>query len=273
MYGSTSSQSGRPDNNEHMSAPISTAWVGHYKRNPRATIRLFCFPYAGGGASVFHGWSTRLGHEVEVCPIQLPGRENRISEPPLTKMGAVANLLTEALEPYLDGRVAFFGYSLGALVAYEVAVRLLAAKRVQPERLIVAAHGAPQIRGHREQTWQLPDPEFKKRLRRLNGTREEVLQNEELMTLMLPVIRADFQLAETYDFRADYARLDCSITVFGGTKDQHVSDAHLRAWMETTRGEFELKMFDGGHFFIQSHTQEVVDAVGNALRVHPQTRN
>jgi medium-chain acyl-[acyl-carrier-protein] hydrolase len=256
-----------------MSTRVSTAWVGHYKRHPQARIRLFCFPYAGGGASVFHGWGARLGGEVEVYPIQLPGRENRISEAPLTKMDTVSNLLAEALEPYLDRRVVFFGYSLGALIAYEVAVRLLAAKRVQPERLIVAAHGAPQIQCYREQTWRLPDSEFKRRLRRLNGTREEVLQNEELMALMLPIIRADFQLDETYDFRTDHDRLDCSVTVFGGTKDQHVSDAHLRAWMETTRGDFELKMFDGGHFFIQSHTQEVMDAVGGALRVHPQTRD
>jgi len=256
-----------------MSTPVSTAWVGHYKRHPQARIRLVCFPYAGGGASVYHGWGTRLGGEVEVCPIQLPGRENRISETPITRMDTVANLLAEALEPYLNRRVVFFGYSLGALIAYEVAVRLLAAKQVQPERLIVAAHRAPQIRCHREQIWQLPDLEFKKRLRKLNGTREEVLQNEELMTLVLPVIRADFQLAETYDFRAYYERLDCAVTVFGGAKDQHVSEAHLRAWMETTRGEFELKMFDGGHFFIQSHMQEAVNSVGSALRVRPQTRN
>jgi medium-chain acyl-[acyl-carrier-protein] hydrolase len=247
---------------------VPTVWLGHYKKHPQAQIRLFCFPYAGGGASVFHGWGARLGGAVEVCPIQLPGRENRISETPLTRMDTVANLLAEALEPYLDRPVIFFGYSLGALIAYEVAVRFLAAKRTQPDRLIVAAHGAPQIQCYREQTWQLPDLEFKRRLRKLDGTREEVLQNEELMTLMLPVLRADFQLAETYDFRADYDRLDCPITVFGGTRDQQVSNAHLRAWMETTRGEFELKMFDGGHFFIRSHTKEVIDAIGMALRVH-----
>ena len=247
--------------------------MAHYKRNPRARIRLFCFPYAGGGASVFLGWDARLGSEVEVCPIQLPGRENRISETPLTRMDTVADFAAEALEPYLDRRVVFFGYSLGALIAYEVAIRILAAKRDQPEHLIVAAHSAPQIQCYREQTWQLPDAEFKKRLQELNGTREEVLQNQELMALMLPLIRADFQLDETYNFCTDYDRLDCPITVFGGTKDQYVSDSHLRAWMKTTRGKFVLKMFDGGHFFIHNHAQDVVDAVGDAMGVHHLARD
>jgi medium-chain acyl-[acyl-carrier-protein] hydrolase len=248
-----------------MNASAAARWVVPYhKRNPRARVRLFCFPYAGGGASIFVRWSRELGPGVEVCPVQLPGRENRMSETCLKRISEVAELAVEALGPYFETSFALFGHSLGAVIAYEVAQRLRA-KEVQPQRLIVSAHRAPQIPLPHEPTWDLPDADFKRRLEELNGTPKRVLQHEELLRLVLPCIRADFQLDETYTHRTDYEPLDCPITVFGGAKDAETPESHLQAWREVTRSACEVRMIDGDHFFINTHTAVLIDAVGQAL--------
>jgi medium-chain acyl-[acyl-carrier-protein] hydrolase len=249
-----------------MTVSAPALWVAPYhKRNPGARVRLFCFPYAGGGASMFVRWGRQLAPDIEVCPVQLPGRENRMSETCPKRISDVAALAVDALGPYFDMRFALFGHSLGALIAYEVAQRLWA-KGAQPQRLIVSAHRAPQIPLPQDPTWHLPDADFKRRLEELNGTPREVFQDEELLQLVLPLIRADFQLDETYTHRTDYEPLDCPITVFGGVKDAEIPESHLQAWREVTRSGFELRRFDGDHFFINTHTAALIDAVAQALR-------
>jgi surfactin synthase thioesterase subunit len=250
-----------------MNVSAATLWVApYYKPNPGAQVRLFCFPYAGGGASIFSRWRRELDPDIEVCPVQLPGRENRMSETCLNRISEVADLAVEALGPYFDRSFALFGHSLGAVIAYEVAQRLRA-KAVQPQRLIVSAHRAPQIPLPHGPMWDLPDADFKRHLEELKGTPKEVLQDEELLRLVLPIIRVDFQLDETYTPRSDHEPLDCPITVFGGTKDTETLEPHLRAWREVTRSAFEVRMFDGDHFFINTHEAALIDAVGRTLRM------
>jgi len=215
---------------------------------------------------VFVRWGSQLAPDIEVCPVQLPGRENRMPEACLQRISDVADLAVEALDPYLDVSFALFGHSLGALIAYEV-VQRLRVTRGQPQRLIVSAHRAPQIPLPHDPTWHLPDADLKRRLEELNGTRREVFQDEELLQLVLPTIRADLQLDETYTHRSDYEPLDCPITVFGGTKDAETSESHLKAWREVTRSGFEVRMFDGDHFFINTHAAALIDAVGQALHM------
>lgn len=252
-----------------MSAFAASNWIAPYHRpNPAATVRLFCFPYAGGGASVFARWMTSLPSEIEVCPIQPPGRENRIREPFLTSVREMAEVAAESLDPYFERPFAFFGHSLGALVAYELAQKLRATRGLQPQHLIVSAHRAPRFPFPHEQTWHLPEPEFIKRLEELNGTPKEVLQYEELLALMLPMLRADFRLDETYTQSANDEPLDCPITVFGGSRDTETEEASLRAWNEVTRGEFRLKMFDADHFFIHSHAPMLMQEVSRVLTGH-----
>lgn len=249
-----------------METSAKNIWVAPYhKRNPRASVRLFCFPYAGGGASVFAGWMSRLPQDIEVCPVQLPGRENRLSEPPLTSAGEAARLAVEALAPYFDMPFAFFGHSLGALVAYESAQVLRRAGGAQPRHLIVSAHRAPHLPLRIEPMWPLPEADFRRRLVELNGTPKEVFQHEELLKLILPLLRADFRLAETYTRSADDEPLDCSIAVFGGRQDTDVPEEDLEAWSEMTRGSCEVKMLDGDHFFIHSQAAELMRDVSRIL--------
>ena len=249
-----------------MSMSVSKWIAPYHKRNPQASIRLFCFPYAGGGASVFARWIKDLPPDIEVCPVQLPGRENRISEPCLIDVKDVAAHAAEALAPYLEMQFAFFGHSLGALVAYELAQTLRRTLNVQPRHLIVSAHRAPQAPFPLAPTWQLPDADLKQRLLELNGTPKEVLQHPELLELVLPLIRADFRLDETYTHASDHTPLDCPITVFGGRNDVEISAADLEAWREATRAGFELKMLDGDHFLIQSNATALIQEVGRILR-------
>lgn len=249
-----------------MSMSVSKWIAPYHKRNPQAAIRLFCFPYAGGGASVFARWMKDLPPDIEVCPVQLPGRENRISEPCLTGVKDVAARAAEALAPYFDMRFAFFGHSLGALIAYELAQTLRRTRGAQPQHLIVSAHRAPQSPFPLAPTWQLPDADLKRRLVELNGTPKEVLRHPELLELVLPLIRADFRLDETYTHPSDYEPLDCPITVFGGLHDTETSGADLQSWRAVTHARFELRMLDGDHFFIHSHAAALIHEVGRILR-------
>jgi surfactin synthase thioesterase subunit len=249
-----------------MEKSVKNVWVASYhKPNPRAAVRLFCFPYAGGGASVFAGWMSRLSPDIEVCPVQLPGRENRLSDPPLTSAGEAARLAVEALAPYFDMPFAFFGHSLGALVAYESAQALRRAGGPQPRHLIISARRAPQLPPDSETTWQLPDADFRRRLEELDGTPKEVLQHEELLALILPLLRADFRLAESYTHPAGNEPLDCPVAAFGGRQDTDITEDELAAWRGVTRGGFSLKMLDGGHFFIHSHAAELMSDVSRVL--------
>jgi medium-chain acyl-[acyl-carrier-protein] hydrolase len=246
-----------------------TKWVPPYhKRNLRAVVRLFCFPYAGGSASVYVRSLGRLTPLIEVCPVQLPGRENRLSEPYLTSVADVARAVAAAqgLRPYFDMEFAFFGHSLGALLAYESIQTLWQTGGPLPKHLIVSAHRAPHIPLPHEPTWQLPDTEFKQRVKELNGTPGEVLEHPELQALMLPLIRADFRLDETYSPSPAHQVLHCPVTVFGGTRDGEVPESHLRAWSQWTNDRFDLKMIEGDHFFIHSHSSTLTALISDALR-------
>jgi surfactin synthase thioesterase subunit len=245
----------------------ASAWVPPYvRRNPRALVKLFCFPYAGGGASVFLPWAGLLGSDVELWPIQLPGRENRIREPCVTTVREVADAIVRDRALHFDGRFMFFGHSLGTIIAYEVAQRLRQWGRPEPMRLIVSVHRAPQIPAPHPPTWNLPDAEFKRRLLELNGTPREVLEDDGLAEVVLPLVRADFRLDETYAHAAGYDKLSCAITAFGGARDDEIPPEHLEAWRHVTGGPFDLQMFDGDHFFIHSHRTALIDAVAQALR-------
>jgi medium-chain acyl-[acyl-carrier-protein] hydrolase len=248
-------------------AAIQTKWVAPYhRRSSGALLRLFCFPYAGGGGSVFLRALAGLTPSIEVCPVQLPGRENRLSEPLLTSVPEVARSAASGLQEYFDMPFAFFGHSLGAIIAYELAQVLRGSAGPQPRRLVVSAHRAPHLPSPHQPTWDLPDPEFKKRVVELNGTPKEVLENEELQALVLPIIRADFRLDETYLHDPDQGRLHCPITAIGGLLDYEVPGADLRAWSAVTVGQFELKMIDGDHFFLHTRAPALTSLLGEALR-------
>ncbi|MBD1806821.1 thioesterase [Microcoleus sp. FACHB-SPT15] len=241
-----------------------SSWVTCPKPNPQAKLRLFCFPYAGSGALSFRTWSDSLPSTVEVCPIELPGRGSRLMESPFTQLSALIPELACALRPYLDKPFAFFGHSLGGLVSFELAQQLGRHYGLSPVHLFVSGCRAPQIPTPRPPIHALPESAFMDELRRLNGTPETVLENAELMQLLLPVLRADFALLETYVY-APKPPLDCPISAFGGLQDREVSCDELEAWGEQTNAAFSLQMLPGDHFFLHSARSLLLQSLSTKL--------
>lgn len=250
-------------------------WLAYREPNPRARLRLFCFPYAGGGASVYRGWGTSLPGDIEVCPVQLPGRESRLREPPYTHVEALLQALTEVLPPYLDLPFAFFGHSMGALIAFELVRELRRRGGPQPVHLFVSGRRSPEVPAREEPIHDLPEPEFLEKIRELNGTPEEVLQHAELMRLLLPILRADFSINENYAF-VPGDPLEMGISAFGGLGDEEVTREDLAAWAQHTRGRFRQRMLPGDHFFLQGAKDLVTEALARDLaelgHPLPQTR-
>lgn len=240
------------------------SWVTCPKPNPQAKLRLFCFHYAGGGALSFRTWSDSLPLTVEVCPIELPGRGFRLMEPPFTRLEPLIQAIAHALLPCLDKPFAFFGHSMGGLVSFELAQILRKKYDLSPVHLFVSGRRAPQVPDPKPPIHALAEPAFLEELRRLNGTPEAVLENAELMQLLLPTLRADFAVIETYVY-APEPPLDCPITAFGGLQDREVSCDDLKAWQEQTNAAFSLQMLPGNHFFLHSAQPLLLQSLSREL--------
>ncbi|HEX5716206.1 MAG TPA: thioesterase II family protein [Thermoanaerobaculia bacterium] len=240
-------------------------WLAYREVNPRARVRMFCFPYAGGGASAYRGWGGPLPSDVEVCPVQLPGREGRLREAPFERPEPLVQEMADVLQPYMQGLpFVFFGHSMGAMLGFELARELRRRGQAMPLHLFVSGRRAPQVLEDDEPIHGLPEPEFIEKLRELNGTPEEVLQHSELMRLLIPVLRADFAVNETYVYREEEP-LDLGISAFGGLGDKEVARDEVAAWKENTRGRFRLRMLPGDHFFIHGNRDMVLEALARDL--------
>lgn len=239
-------------------------WLSYYKPQPQAKLRLFCFPYAGGSALIYRRWTESLPPSVEVCPFQLAGRGTRMAEPPQTHLLSLAQSVYQDILPMLNKPFVFFGHSMGALLSFELTRLLRRARGLTPEHLFVSAAIAPHRRENESQLSELPDDELLMKLYKYNGTPKEVLDNEELMQLLLPLLRADFKLLDTYDYIPE-PPLECPLTVFGGAEDKAVKQELLEAWREQTTGPFTLKMLPGDHFFIQSEQSLFLQTLSKEL--------
>ena len=233
----------------------SSAFVTRPRPVFDAGVRLFCLPYAGGGTLIYRNWPDLFPAAVEVCPIRLPGRENRIGIAPFRRISDLTDALISDLVPFLDRPYAVFGHSMGALLGFEM-VRALRRRAVPlPRRLLVSGCWAPQLPFPHDPLHNLPRNEFIARLREYGGTPEAVLDHAELMDLFVPVLRADFELVETYAYMPEKP-LECPISAFGGEWDEKVSQEALANWAEQTESDFKLTLFPGDHFFL--HDREAV---------------
>src|ERR1051325_5696571 len=241
---------------------MRTPWVANWKPNRRAGVRLFCFPYAGGGDSIFRSWQQIVPETIEVCPVQLPGRSSRITEPPCTEMNELIRLAGEALAPHPDQPFALFRHSMGAPIAFELAHHLRREYNAEPVHLFVSGRCSPQTIS--EPIELKLDSALQELLRRYNGTPEEVLEDPELMELVLPVLRADLALCKSYVY-APKPPFSFSITAFGGLNDRGVPRHRIESWREHTTGTFSLRMLPGDHFFINSSRLPLLAAISREL--------
>jgi medium-chain acyl-[acyl-carrier-protein] hydrolase len=233
-------------------------------RNPGC--RLFCFHYAGGRAEIYNPWPERLPETIEVCAVQLPGRSYRLSEAPIQSVPLLVEELRRAILPLLDRPFAFFGHSMGALTAFELARVLVEGgeDRYRPTHLIVSGKRAPQIPSYYPPISELPDLELLEVLRALNGTPDAALQEMAVMKLFLPAIRADFALDDRWSYRIG-PPLPVPIIALSGTLDKGASPALMAPWREQTTEDFRQHKFQGEHFFIHQFTNEIVALVADVL--------
>jgi medium-chain acyl-[acyl-carrier-protein] hydrolase len=247
-----------------MPATVESRWIMGVGRVPNARMRLFCFPSAGGGASMYRLWITEAPRGVEVCPVQLPGRENRLAEPRFSDVEPLLDPLAQAIRPYMDMPFALFGHSMGGLISFELTRRLRDEYGLSPARLFVSAFRAAHLPDPDPPIHNLPDPQFLAEVGRLNGTPHEVLHHPELMAMLLPLLRADLTLCETYSYSPGKP-LTCPISVFGGLEDPEASCAEMDAWRHQTTAAFRMRMMAGDHFFLVGSRGLVLQAIGEDL--------
>ncbi len=241
-----------------------TPWLASSRRSPLEKITLFCFPYAGGSANIYRNWADTMPVSVNVCPVHLPGRGSRMREQSYTSLAALVNDLAVHLLPFMEKPFAFFGHSMGAMISFELARKLRREHGLSPVQLFISGRRAPQIPDTDPITYNLPEKEFIEELLRLKGTPTEVLEHPELMQLLLPLLRTDFQICQTYRYQPD-TPLECPMMVFGGLDDVGVSREVLEPWEELTSGAFSLRMLPGDHFFVHTSEGVILQAVARQL--------
>lgn len=244
---------------------MSTPWLLRHVSPVEARVRLFCFPYAGVGASVYRLWPAGLPPEVEVCAIQLPGREGRLRESPMTSIHAMTQALLPELLPWFDRPFAFFGHSMGAILAAEVARSLRATGLKTPGWLMVSGRRAPHLPDSEPRLTGLPDEQFVSEInRRFGGIPAQVMEDRELMALLLPTLRADIVALEGY-LRTDASAFDFPVAVFGGLDDARADRKALDAWRAQTTSDFRLRMFPGDHFYLNPRRADLLAEVTSIL--------
>jgi medium-chain acyl-[acyl-carrier-protein] hydrolase len=243
-------------------------WFPFRRSSPDSKVRLFCLPPAGGGASLYREWPKLFPASIEVCAIQLPGRERRCAEAPIARLPPIVAAVASAMLPLLDLPFAIFGHSMGGLIAFEVA-RQLGKGSQSPLHTFISATSAP----HHPDTdpiHQLSDEAILAKLRRPgSGYAEEILGSAELMELFLPVLRADAALTETYcgSKAVVMEPLACAVTVFIGTHDLVVLPERARDWRAYTHGPFREVVVPGGHDFLTTESPRITQTIASTLRV------
>ncbi|WP_158206632.1 thioesterase II family protein [Pseudoduganella flava] len=227
-------------------------------------MRLICIPFAGGGASAFRPWGAALSARLEVVAVQPPGRESRFREAPLRDIATIVEQLGTALAAGLDRPFALFGHSMGALVAFELARWLRRQGLPLPRHLILSGRRAASLPLDRRPYHDLPDADLLDEIRRMRGTDDGLLQNDELMALLLPTIRADFAAHDTYRYRPE-PPLPVPLSIFGGRDDVTTPPETVAAWAEHGTAGARVHLFDGGHFFINDARAAVLRTIEDEL--------
>lgn len=238
-------------------------WLRRYHRDGTGAVTLVCFPHAGGSASYFFPVSAQLSPAVDVVAVQYPGRQDRRAEANIDSIAGLADAMLPALRPLADAPLAFFGHSMGAVIAYEVALRLERDGAAPLARLFVSGRRAPS-RLRVETVHQRSDAGVVAQLQSLSGTTTSLLDDPETRAMILPAVRADYRAVETHRDTPGRS-VSCPVTALIGDSDPQVTAEEARDWAGRTTGPFDLRVFPGGHFYLQEHSGQVIAALSDAL--------
>lgn len=248
-------------------------WIVIPKPNRSAKIKLFCLPFAGGNTSAFRTWGHHLPDYIEVNAVEIPGRGHRLAEPLTTVMEHLVFGIAKGIREQIDRPFALFGHSMGALVGFELAHYLKEHFNTDAAHLFFSGHGAPDTLSPKKPMYNLPEAEFLEIIKSYNGMPKEVLDHIELMHLMIPVLRSDFQICETYTYHRHRKNLDSPLTIFAGLDDRWSPKTDLEAWQKHSSGPFNLRMFPGDHFYFDNSKSLVLEAIAKDLSnsIHKKT--
>lgn len=237
-------------------------------------MRLFCFHYAGGSAQIYFPWQAKLAPHVEVCAVQLPGRWDRLNETPYVRMTDLIQNLYDAIQSEIDFPYAFFGHSFGALIAFELYKKLRKHQKNLPVHLFLSSRWAPQIQKRDGPILhQLSDDDFLDLVaEKYSGIPKEILSDPEMREVFLRILRADFEVLETYEFFPE-EKISTNMSVLGGKKDMEVPLADLDPWQETSCGNFEIKLFDGDHFYLKPYEDVLLHFIQDRLGMRSEIRS
>ena len=234
---------------ERPTSELYRRWVEHLSPTRGPSLRMFCFPYAGGSSHIFRSWQRHFPAEVDICLVHLPGRAKRINEPPLTRLRYLVEEIADVFSDSSADPFVFYGHSMGALLSFELARELRRRHSTGPRHLFLSGKTAPTVPNREGVTFNLPQDEFIAELKRLNGTPAELLDLPDVRDFFLPLLRADFEVVDTYVYQPEEP-LSCPITAYGGLEDEFVSLDALREWQKQTSAACKQNMFTGDHFFI-----------------------
>ncbi|MEM7205745.1 MAG: alpha/beta fold hydrolase [Planctomycetota bacterium] len=230
-------------------------WIAARGRSPNALARLFCLPHAGSGAVFYQSWCEGMPG-IDVCRVQLPGRETRFVEPAVDDVHTLVPQIAAGIEPLLDRPFAIFGHSMGAVVGYEL-VRFLRERGKTPLAFFPSGHRAPHLPHPRPPVARTSDERFLAEVRWMGGTPEEFLSDPEMLEVILPTLRADVHLWESYRYQ-EAAPLTCSVVAFGGREDKVATATEIEPWSEHAAGTFACHIFDGDHFFLEAQRSDML---------------
>lgn len=228
-------------------------------------IKLYCFPYAGGSATIYNKWRTYLDPNIQLVPMEMAGRGARFKERFSQSIAEAVNDLYAKIEVDLNHHpYAVFGHSMGSILVYELCRKIAADNLKGPLHIFVSGMHPPHIKKERKTLHKLPLAEFKEEIIKMGGTPQEIFENQELMDFFVPILKADYKIYETYEFLPNDTKFDCGITAFNGLSDKPTF-AEMLEWGKYSSGSSKLYQYEGGHFFIHNHTAAIVDVINKTL--------
>lgn len=214
-------------------------------------IDLFCFPYAGSGASIFYSWANYLDPKINIYGFQAPGKEDRISEDLVVDLNTLIQNAVQELKQIINKPFALFGHSMGSVLAFEIA-KFLESENLTPKLVILSGRPPPEFGLRMNPISHLEDKELITELRKLEGTDTRILENEELMELLLPIIRADFRISESYKSSSNL-KISSPMIAIGSEEDPWLNELEFNEWKQYSHNTTKIQFFPGGHFYLKEH--------------------
>lgn len=226
---------------------------------------LFCLPYAGGSESIYYKWKRCLNYSIELEPIELKGRGKRFNETFYESLEeAVYDIFENIKAKIADDDFAIYGHSMGSLLAYELYYKLYNENVKMPKHIFFSGYKPPSIAREERQIYLLPDDEFIKEVIDLGGTPEELVENEELLQLFIPILRSDFRILENYIYREKKDKIQCDISILNGKEDD-ITLEEILAWKNHAGRNFKVYNFEGNHFFINTNVENITNIINKTL--------